>query len=281
MLKKDLLVPGVKVSQMEEGDLVYVDYNVWILPEDEGDEKILFETTDEAKAQEEEIFDEDAHYGPRVIELGRGNIMEGFEEDLLEAEVEEERSVEVPPEKAVGQRDAGKIELFSRRELERRGFDVTVGEEVNIDDRSGRIIQTTAGRVRVDFNHPLAGETLRFEYTVRSKAETTEEVVQAILDMDYGHADFEIDLEDDVLEVILPDECKYGQGWFVVKYQIVGDLRRHTEIKNIRFVEEYEGKKEPEEIDEEMAEELGEELEEELEGELEEEPEGESEAEEE
>ncbi len=240
---------------MEEGDLIYINFDIWILPDDEGDEALLFRTTDEEKAHEHEIYDEESSYGPRVVELGRGNLMEGFEEDILEAEVDEERSVEVPPEKGVGNRDAGKIELFSRRELEKKGLDVVVGEEVQLEDRTGTIIRTTAGRVRVDFNHPLAGKTLKFDYTVRSKAETVEEKIQAILEKDYGEAEFKIELDGDELEVILPEECKYGQGWFIVKYQVVGDIRRHTEIKDIRLVEEYEGK--TEEPDEEVEKEMG------------------------
>ena len=233
---------GLKVSQMEEGDLVYVDFDIWILPEDEGDEALLFRTTNEEKAHEHEIYDEESTYGPRVAEIGRGSLMEGFEEDMLDAEFEEERSVEIPPEKGVGVRDASMIELFSRRELERKGVDVVLGGEVEMEERTGTIIQTSAGRVRVDFNHPLAGKTLKVDYTIHRKAETVEEKIKAILDKIYGQEEFQIKLEEDTLEVIIPDECKYGQGWFIVKYQVVGDIRRHTEIKLIRFVEEYEGK---------------------------------------
>ncbi|MFO8110251.1 MAG: FKBP-type peptidyl-prolyl cis-trans isomerase [Thermoplasmata archaeon] len=254
---------------MEDGDLIYIDFDIWVLPEDKGSEELLFRTTDEEKAHKHEIYDEETSYGPRVVEIGRGMLMEGFEEDVKKAELEEERSVEIPPEKAMGNRDVGKIELFSKRELERKGVDVVVGEEVQLEDRSGTIIQTTAGRVRVDFNHPLAGKTLRFDYTIPSKAEELEEKVDAILEKNYGDAEFKIKIEEDELEVILPDECKYGQGWFIVKYQVVGDIRKHTEIKSIRFVEEYEGKieetvEEVEDMDiEEESEALAEELEEE------------------
>ncbi len=240
---------------MEEGDLAYVEYDVWILPEEEDGEEMLFDTTDEEKAEENDIFDEDADYGPKAIVVGSGDVVDGFDEALVEAEVDEEDSVEVPPEKGIGQREAEKIELFSRRKLERKGIDPVAGKEVEIDNRRGRIIQATAGRVRIDFNHPLAGKTLRYDFEVVEKPETPEETVQAVLEMDYKKSDFEIDMDDDKLDIIIPEECKVDQRWFVSKYRVVGDLREHIDAEVIRFIERYEEKEEEETEEEEESEE--------------------------
>lgn len=240
----------VKVLPMEEGDLVYVEYDVWILPEEEDGEEILFDTTDEEKAKENDIHDEDAFYGSKPILLGEEEVMEGFEDDLMGSEVGEERSVEVPPEKGMGQREAEEIELFSRRQLDRKGIDPVEGKRVEIDNRKGRIIQATAGRVRIDFNHPLSGKTLRYDYKVTDKPEDIEDKIKAVLVKDYGEDVFDISLKEDAVEIILPDECKYNQGWFISKYRVIGDLRKQVDTETIRLIEEYEGKEEEEELDE-------------------------------
>ncbi len=224
---------------MEEGDLIYVDYDVWVMPDDEDGETILFDTTDKEKAEEEEIFEEDAQYEPRPVMIGGEGISEGFEEELKDAEVGEEGSVEVPPEKGIGNRDPDEIELFSRREMKRRDIDPVEGKEVEIDNRRGQIIQATAGRVRIDFNHPLAGKTLRYDYEIVDKADTTEEKAEAILKMNYEGGEFDIEIEDDDIDIILPEECKYDQNWFVAKYRVVGKLRDNLNVERIRLIEEY------------------------------------------
>ncbi len=251
---------------MEEGDLVYVDFDLWIMPDDEEEEPILFDTTDEEKAEEEEIYNEDASYGPTPFVIEEGEILEGFYKALLESEVGEEKSVEVPPDEGIGNRDPGKIELFSRRELDRKGIDPVVGKEVEIDDRRGTVIQATAGRIRIDFNHPLAGKTLRYDFEIVDKPEEEEEIVKAIFEKDFRKSELEIQKEEDALDIVLPDECKYDQGWIVSKYRIVGDLRKYIDVKTINFIEQYVEEDE-DDIDEE---ELEAELEEEVEAELEE-----------
>ncbi len=256
------------VLQMEEGDLIYVDYDIFVMPDDEGEEPTLFDTTDEEKAKEEEIFDEDADYGPRPVSIGGDNISEGFGEALKDAEIDEEDSVEVPPEKGIGNRDPDKIELYSRREMERRDIDPIEGKQVEIDNRQGRIIQATSGRVRIDFNHPLAGKTLKYDFKVVSKAENEEEKAEAILEMDYQKGDFEIEKTEEGLDVILPEQCKYDQNWFVAKYRIVGDMRDNLDVDRIRFIEEYVEEEEEGDLEEEF-DELEEESEEELEEEAE------------
>jgi len=253
---------------MEEGDLIYVDYDIWVMPDDEEGELTLFDTTDEERAKEEEIFDDDANYGPRPVVIGGDNIAEGFSDALLESELDDEDSVEVPPEKGIGNRDPEKIELYSRREMDRRDIDPVEGKQVEIDNRRGRIIQATAGRVRIDFNHPLAGKTLKYDFKIVEKPESIEDLAEAILEMDYQKADFEVEETEDGIDIVLPEQCKYDQNWFVAKYRIVGDLREHIDAKSIRFIEEYVEKDE-DDLEEEF-EELEEEAEEELEVESEE-----------
>ncbi|MBS3816511.1 MAG: FKBP-type peptidyl-prolyl cis-trans isomerase [Candidatus Thermoplasmatota archaeon] len=267
---------------MEEGDLIYVDYDVWMVPENEDEEPTLFDTTDEEKAEEEDIFEEDQDYGPRPVVLGGENLSEGFAEALKDSELEEEGSVEVPPEKGIGNRDPDKIELFSRREMQRRDIDPIEGKEVEIDNRRGRIIQATAGRVRVDFNHPLAGKTLRYDFEIVEKPENVEEKAEAILKMDYQAGDFEIEETEEDVDIKLPEQCKYDQNWFVAKYRVVGDLRDNLDVERIRFIEEYVQEEEEEgDIEEELEELEEEELEEESSEEQEEEMDEEEEEEEE
>ena len=55
-----------------------------------------------------------------------------------------------------------------------------------------------------------------------------------------GEDDFEVlSTSDDLIEIKLAESCKYDQQWFMAKYRVVTDLRKHLETENIRFIEEY------------------------------------------
>src|SRR5437879_909414 len=157
----------------------------------------------------------------------------------------ETTAVLIPPEKGAGVRDPRLVELRTEREFLRQEISPEVGLEVSISGKHGVVTAVSAGRVRVDFNNPLAGKTLKYVVKATRKAKTPEERVRAIIDMDYGLADqFKIDLKGGSAEIHLPDVCKTDEKWFVSKFRVVADLRELSELKAIRFVEEYE-KKEP------------------------------------
>ncbi len=66
--------------------------------------------------------------------------------------------------------------------------------------------------------------------------------------MNYGHApDFEVDIKGDKASITLPDIAKVDQKWLFGKLRIISAIRKYTEIKTIRFIEEYEKKEEKEE----------------------------------
>ena len=100
----------------------------------------------------------------------------------------------------------------------------------------------TPGRVRVDFNPPLAGKTLRYKFTIKEVVADPAAKVKTLVELNYGQgkADgFEVEAKGDLFTIKLPDACKYDSRWFVAKYRLVADLRAHAGAKTIRFVEEY------------------------------------------
>jgi FKBP-type peptidyl-prolyl cis-trans isomerase 2 len=269
---------AVKVSK---GDIVKLEYEAWA--EDTGE---MFDTTSEETAQENGIFNENAVYGPITVLVGAGRIFEGLEEALEGVAVGEEKEVVIPPDKAAGQRDPKLMELHPIREFHRKEIQPQVGMEVNINNRVGTIVGVTAGRVRVDFNRPLAGKSLKYKFKVVERIEKAESKIRGIVEMDYGNGDsFNMIMDDEIISLIMPDVCKYDQKWIMAKYRVVADLREVFGNVTIRFVEEYPKKEETSAEEEKAEEEKAEEelepekvpLEEQTEEELVEEPEKSSE----
>lgn len=230
-------------DSVEKGDIVWIEYDAWTV--NPNGTLTLFDTTHEEVAKKEGKFDEKKVYMETPVVVGRGRLFEGLEAAILEAKVGETKEVIIPAEKAAGARDPRLIELRTEREFLRQEISPEVGMEVAISGKHGTVTAVSAGRVRVDFNNPLAGKTLKYVFNVARKAKTPEERVRAVIDMDYGLGEqFKIHLEDGVAEIQLPDLCKTDEKWFVSKFRVVADLRELSELRTIRFLEEYE-KKEP------------------------------------
>src|SRR6267143_1215477 len=230
-----------RVSSMKKGDIIRVDLNGYYASNGE-----LFETTDEALAREKGLWHEGHIYKPRVLILGgeSSDIPTGLELDMLKAKVGEKREAVLEPKDAFGAHNPLLVETVSVRELVRLGIEPEVGAAVTRRNRTGYIAGIFGGRVRVDYNHRLAGKALKYEYTVREVAEKPEEKVRAILDLHYGRSEeFRPEIHGKSVTIKVPDVCKFDPAWAQQKLRIVLDLREHAGFDTVSFVEEYVKKK--------------------------------------
>lgn len=236
-------------TRLAKGDLAYIDYDVFTVAP--GDQRTLHETTHADVAKAEGKYEEKRAYVPVPVIVGHDRVPKGLDEALLDAVVGESKEFVVPPEKGAGGRDPRLVRLYPIREFHRREIDPAPGMEVTVEARRGTVVAVTAGRVRVDFNNPLAGRTLRYNVTVTKRAETREDKVRAIIDLDYGLAEqFRLFVKEQEVDVFVPDVCKTDERWFVSKFRVVADLREFAEIPKVRFVEEYEKKVEEKKVEE-------------------------------
>ncbi len=230
-------------GKVSDGDIITMNFDAWVIDTDGTEE--LFDTTNEEHAKAGDIFNEKATYTPIITIVGDGRVLPGLDKSLLKAEIGKKSTVEIPPEEGAGERLPNMVEIFSVRELQKQDINPEPGMRVQIKNKMGTITNMTSGRVRIDFNDPLAGKALKYEYNIIKKAETPEEKVLGIVEADYGKSEeFKATVKGDVLTLVLADMCKYDQAWFTLKYKIVSDLRQYLDIKTINFVEEYVKKEE-------------------------------------
>ncbi|MBS1263430.1 MAG: putative FKBP-type peptidyl-prolyl cis-trans isomerase [Methanonatronarchaeales archaeon] len=221
---------------MENGDFVRVSFTGRVK------DGPVFETTDEEVAEEEGIFDEDKEYGPRVVVLGQNTLLPGLEKAILEAEVEDSGEAEIPPEEAFGERREAAVISLSKREYDSR-FDQPArrGTRVEMEGNTGTIISTVGGHVRIDFNHPLAGETVVYEYEVLEEVEDPVEKVESALENSTGSpgSEFDIEFEDGALEIRPPMPEFPKQGWLLGKGRMADTILSAIDVDEVRFVESF------------------------------------------
>lgn len=220
---------------MDTGAIVHIDYDLYNVGS--GD---LIETTREDIAKEHELFDENRTYEPMITVIGDGRLIGGFEAHLAEAETETEYTFDIEPTDAYGERDSSLVETISQNVLMRSVSDpnmLGIGAPVEIGGRNGVLQMLRAGRARIDYNHPLAGTTLRYTYTIVKVVEDRSERVATLLQMNTGRSDFEVEFEADDVTITLPDSIAYDQNWAYAKFSLVRALRELLEVGVVVFRE--------------------------------------------
>jgi FKBP-type peptidyl-prolyl cis-trans isomerase SlyD len=171
---------------MEKGVMIKVDY----IGKQNGE---IFDLTDEETAEEEGLDTESMNFDPINVLLGENFVIPGLEEALMDMEVGEEKEIEIPAEKAYGNRDSDNMETFPEKAFEEQGVQVRPGEQLMIGGQRGRVVSKGSGRVRIDFNHPLAGKDLEYWVKIVEEVEDDEEIAQGILNNRLGHGELEFD----------------------------------------------------------------------------------------
>ena len=112
-----------------------------------------------------------------------------------------------------------------------------IGGPVEIGGRTGTLQFLSAGRARIDYNHPLAGVKLRYDYKIVKVVEDRNEQVETLLKMNTGREDFEVEFEADDLTVTLPEEISYDQNWPYAKFSLVQTIRESLGVGIVIFRE--------------------------------------------
>ena len=186
---------------------------------------------------EEKPFDRVEEERPLLVFVGKGELIKGLEEALEGMKVGEEREIEIPPEKAFGERKAELIAIIPEREFRKRGITPYPGLVIEADGRRGRVLSVSGGRVQVDFNHELAGKTVVYKVKVIKEVKENTEIARHLFLRYFGREPENVEEKDGILTVeYVPKDLEKDT---VAKAAFVGRRLANTDIKAIRMVEIY------------------------------------------
>ena len=132
-----------------------------------------------------EVFDSSEGREPLLFLVGHGQMVSGFEQEMLGAEIGENREFTLTPEKAYGMRDESAIQKVPKSQFP---DDMQLVPGMVLGAQSDRgpvqfsVVSIDDDEVTVDFNHQMAGMTLRFSVEVIGIREATRE------ELAHGHA---------------------------------------------------------------------------------------------
>ncbi len=169
---------------MENGTFVRIDYVGKIRESGE-----IFDLTYEGIAKEKKIFNPHTKYGPVTIILGNRQILPSLESRIKDMKPSEKKAVVLEPKEAFGERSQDFIKVIPLSNFTRQNMHPAAGRFITLaNNLQGRVVSVSGGRVKIDFNHPLAGKALEYEVVLNKIIEKPEEKVAAIFSY-YGNAD--------------------------------------------------------------------------------------------
>jgi FKBP-type peptidyl-prolyl cis-trans isomerase SlyD len=214
---------------IQKGDFIKLNYT------GKFEDGRIFDTTNEELAKKEEIYNPRGLYGGDVVIVGAGHTIEGLDEDLEGKEAGYTGTVSIPPEKAFGPSNPKLIETVSITKLQDRN--VHPGMPVEIDGKRGVVSRVIGRRVTVDFNSPLAGKTVTYEYTIEKLLEDDVEKIQGLLALYTGMRDMEVELADGVAKIYIPTGLTFNQRWLMAKNRVASELFKYAELKEVQLIE--------------------------------------------
>jgi FKBP-type peptidyl-prolyl cis-trans isomerase 2 len=201
----------------------------------------VFDTTNEDVAKEKGIHREGNTYGPRLVVVGEGWVLRGLDARLRGTKPNEQTAIEVPPAEAFGERDPSQVQLIPFRILRSKGINPVPGAELEIDGRQAIIRSVGAGRVQVDYNHPLAGRKIIYDVKVTEIIEEEKAKVKALISRRFTGIDaekFGQKMGKKKMTITIPDEIFFGENIQIAKRGLAMDiLKFFPELEDVEFQE--------------------------------------------
>lgn len=149
---------------VRDGQVVSMEYTLWV---------------------DGEVMDSSEGGEPLEFLAGHGNIIPGLEGRMQGMKIGESQEVTVAPGDGYGEYDAEDFMDVPRKDFP-KDMQVEEGMELSVrdddgDSRYARIENVGDETVRLNFNHPLAGKTLKFNIKVVGLREPTAE------ELEHGH----------------------------------------------------------------------------------------------
>ncbi len=204
----------------------------------------IFDTTDKEKAKDEDIYNEKLSYGAKLV-TDEEELVDGVTEALEEMDEGEEKHIEVPPEKGYGKRDSSKIDMVPKKDFEDTDVTPVPGLRVVLDGQPAKIQTVSGGRVRVDFNNPLAGKDLEYDLKIIRRIKKDDEKAKVLLSdlTDCDEDEVEVEETEDKVNIFIPSE-EYTEDFEKAVEKIEEQIKDKTGYEEVDIQE-----KEPEKED--------------------------------
>ena len=217
---------------IKEGDFVLLDYTG-------STNGKVFDSTIEEVAKSSGILMEERVYRPLVVAAGKGDLIPGMDKALIGMAKGEEKKLTIEPEEGYGPRDPKLVKIVPLKIFTDNKLNPFPGMPVQLDNMTARVQSVSGGRVRVDFNHELAGRVLNFEIKVMDVITKDGDKVKAIAGQFFRDGDVKLEVTAKKAIVTPKHEMLETKAYGQAKAYFITQVRAQFPDMAVEFVEEY------------------------------------------
>lgn len=220
---------GVITMTIKEGDFIKISYTGKL------EDGTVFDTTDEELAKASNLYNPNSRYGGDIIIVGENQTIKGLEEDIKGHDAGYEGTASIPPENGFGDYDKKKVKPIPVNRFEQKPQE---GMQVQINGMVGTVLRIMGRHARVDFNSPMAGQTVIYDYKIDAVLDGDKEKAVGLSTL-YTGTEMDVEIDGTVANIDVPMEFSLNQSWLMAKSQMAINLLKHTDLTEVRFIESY------------------------------------------
>ncbi|TKX28494.1 peptidylprolyl isomerase [Campylobacter sp. MIT 12-5580] len=127
-----------------------------------------------------ELLESNLHSAPVSFILGKGQILEGLEEEIAKLDCPSEADVIIKKDKALGEYDQSAVQTLPKEQF--AGIDLKVGMELFGESEDGGTVRVIVKDIKddevvIDYNHAYAGRDLLFSLNILDAREASEDEI--------------------------------------------------------------------------------------------------------
>jgi len=137
----------------------------------------IFDTTSKEKAKE---INPEMQVKPLTVCIGQEMVVKGFDAALADKEIGKKYNINLEAKDAFGKRNPGLIKTIPVRVFREQNINPVPGLMLNLDGMIAKILSISGGRIMTDFNNPLAGKDIEYEFTITKKVNDEKDKVDSL-----------------------------------------------------------------------------------------------------
>jgi FKBP-type peptidyl-prolyl cis-trans isomerase SlyD len=146
----------------------------------------VFDTTSAETAKKYDIYNPKREYKALDIITGEHELLPLVEKELMSMKVGEEKKVKMSVKEAFGERKANLVRVVPLKVFHDQKINPIPGLVITVGNAYGKVQSISGGRVRVDFNHALAGREIEYRVKVEKEITDKKELAELIFDKYYS-----------------------------------------------------------------------------------------------
>jgi FKBP-type peptidyl-prolyl cis-trans isomerase 2 len=198
--------PVTEKKNTEKQRMLLVDFSGKELLNNE-----VFDTTIENVAKENDIYNKDRAYGALTIITGEKDLLAKVEKELVLMKEGEEKVVPLTPKDSFGERQSDLVRILPFKVFQEQKVNPVPGLVINVGNALGKVQSVSGGRVRVDFNHPLAGRNVEYTIKLVKEVKAKKEIAEKLFEKYYSQVPgSKKEIKEEVLYITLPSDSFKG-----------------------------------------------------------------------